>query len=76
MGTIDPIFFLHHTQIDRLWWLWQQVSPSNRTNDYAGNLPDGSDASLTDLMPMMGLADDRMVGDFMSTQTTDLCYEY
>jgi tyrosinase len=73
---LDPIFFLHHTQVDRLWWLWQQVSPSNRTNDYAGNLPDGSAASLTDLMPMMGLASDRMVSAFMSTQTTDLCYKY
>ncbi|MCJ1396714.1 hypothetical protein MMC18_009606 [Xylographa bjoerkii] len=20
----DPIFFLHHTQLDRLWWQWQQ----------------------------------------------------
>ncbi|TKA52283.1 hypothetical protein B0A55_13183, partial [Friedmanniomyces simplex] len=23
----DPLFFLHHTQLDRLWWLWQQRQP-------------------------------------------------
>lgn len=29
----DPLFFLHHTNLDRLWWNWQQASPENRTND-------------------------------------------
>lgn len=31
-GSIgDPLFFLHHTNVDRLWWNWQQVDPDNRT---------------------------------------------
>ncbi|KAJ0104427.1 hypothetical protein J7T55_010891 [Diaporthe amygdali] len=28
----DPLFFLHHTNLDRLWWDWQQVDPDTRTN--------------------------------------------
>lgn len=27
----DPLFFLHHTNLDRLWWNWQQVAPDTRT---------------------------------------------
>jgi len=67
---------MHHTQVDRLWWLWQQVDPVNRTNDYSGNRFDGSAAELTDIMPMMSLAKNRAVADFMSTATKDLCYKY
>ena len=67
----DPVFFLHHTQVDRLWWLWQQEDPTNRLNAYGG----GS-ARLQDVMPMADLAADRLVADFMSTQTADLCYTY
>ncbi|KAF5632290.1 Tyrosinase [Fusarium tjaetaba] len=32
----DPIFFLYHTQIDRLWSLWQQEDPKTRTIEFAG----------------------------------------
>lgn len=67
---------MHHTQVDRLWWLWQQANPTNRTYDYAGleygNIP----ASLNSTMLMLGMAADRQVGDFMSTKTADLCYKY
>ncbi|PVI05329.1 Di-copper centre-containing protein [Periconia macrospinosa] len=32
----DPIFFMHHAQVDRLWTLWQQADPETRNNDYVG----------------------------------------
>jgi tyrosinase len=25
----DPVFFLHHCNIDRLWWMWQSVHPGS-----------------------------------------------
>ncbi|KGO55074.1 Tyrosinase [Penicillium expansum] len=79
----DPIFFLHHTQIDRLWWLWQQEMPSNRTYDYSGiRTQDNFDgktppaATLNDLLPMLGMAKDLPVKQVMKTQTSLLCYRY
>ncbi|KAK1831521.1 hypothetical protein QBC39DRAFT_92827 [Podospora conica] len=75
----DPLFFLHHTNVDRLWWLWQQKSPQTRTNAYNGYRIDGSDsapASLDDVLPMMKFAADRKVREFMDVKSAGLCYTY
>ncbi|KAJ2898555.1 hypothetical protein MKZ38_003846 [Zalerion maritima] len=32
----DPLFYMHHANIDRLWWLWQKMDWRNRKNDIAG----------------------------------------
>ncbi|KAJ3168433.1 hypothetical protein HK101_011632 [Irineochytrium annulatum] len=36
----DPIFFLHHANIDRLWGLWQQNHP-NIASDFTGTVTQG-----------------------------------
>jgi tyrosinase len=28
----DPIFWMHHANIDRLWWQWQQANPGQNPN--------------------------------------------
>jgi len=28
----DPIFWMHHANIDRLWWQWQQAHPGQNPN--------------------------------------------
>ncbi|KAK7718911.1 hypothetical protein SLS57_006021 [Botryosphaeria dothidea] len=36
----DPLFMLHHTNLDRLWWLWQSVNLPSRLTDMTGrNIP-------------------------------------
>jgi tyrosinase len=36
----DPLFFLHHTNLDRLWWEWQSIDLTTRLTDIAGqNVP-------------------------------------
>ncbi len=40
----DPIFFLHHANVDRIWAEWQELSEAHRSA-YTGN------TSLNDLMP-------------------------
>lgn len=36
----DPIFFLHHAYIDRVWWQWQQANLTSRLTDISGrNVP-------------------------------------
>lgn len=36
----DPLFFLHHTYLDRVWWQWQQKNLTARLTDISGrNIP-------------------------------------
>ncbi|KAI3537135.1 hypothetical protein CABS01_10592 [Colletotrichum abscissum] len=42
----DPLFFLHHTNLDRLWWEWQSVNLTARLNEIGGPVV-ASDAFLT-----------------------------
>ncbi|KAK1625228.1 monooxygenase [Colletotrichum phormii] len=78
----DPLFFLHHVQIDRLWWLWQQADLTSRALDFSGqrNLPSGEadtrPASLNDTLPTLGLAVDIPIQQVMSTTTDLLYYKY
>ncbi|KAH9229139.1 hypothetical protein K456DRAFT_1923934 [Colletotrichum gloeosporioides 23] len=32
----DPLFYLHHTNLDRLWWSWQSRDLSTRLSDISG----------------------------------------
>lgn len=34
------LFFLHHANVDWLWWQWQQADPANRLYAYGGNVSD------------------------------------
>ena len=75
----DPIFFLHHGQIDRLWTLWQQKDLAVRGTAFGGPKTQGSasmDARLEDVMPFLGLTADIKVEEVMSTRSALLCYEY
>jgi len=73
----DPIFFLHHAQLDRLWWLWQLEDPE-RLFTYNGKAKDHLDhsASLDDPVNMNGLAPDVAVSEMMMTESSGLCYRY
>ncbi|KAH9809401.1 hypothetical protein DFH28DRAFT_989827 [Melampsora americana] len=75
----DPIFFLHHANIDWLWWKWQQADRSNRLFAYGGNRRSRStrqDATLSDTIGFMGLAPDRTVRSVMDISTSPHCYTY
>ncbi|TID18549.1 Guanine nucleotide-binding protein alpha-2 subunit [Venturia nashicola] len=79
----DPLFFLHHTQVDRLWWLWQMQDPGTRLKQFHGPAEDfrnttikHSQASKSDILPMGSIAEDMKVEDVMDTQGEYLCYEY
>lgn len=74
----DPIFFLHHAQLDRLWWRWQQLKPNTRFVEYTGQhmVNSSGNASLSDRLFVDTLAVDNAVGDVMSIQGKILCYDY
>ncbi|TDZ37774.1 Tyrosinase ustQ [Colletotrichum trifolii] len=77
----DALFFLHHAQVDRVWWMWQQADP-DRLKEYSGlqkfqNGTDNDDpASLSDPLRMLGLAEDVSVESVMSTAGGLLSYTY
>jgi tyrosinase len=38
VGPVDPLFFPHHTNLDRVWWEWQKLDLENRLKDISGPL--------------------------------------
>ncbi|PKS13374.1 hypothetical protein jhhlp_000145 [Lomentospora prolificans] len=82
----DPLFYLHHANVDRAWWSWQSRDLENRTmdisgpliafdfdNKVAGNLTLDHDMSL-------GVTNETTikvkVQDVMHIQRGRLCYNY
>ncbi|KAF5871960.1 putative gmc oxidoreductase protein [Botrytis fragariae] len=67
----DPVFFLHHTQLDRLWWLWQQKDIQSRLYQYRGAAAFKSleKASVKDLLLMGELIADIEVKDILDTES-------
>ena len=78
ISATDPLFFLHHAQVDRLWWLWQQMDTEERLYEYGGRSRDDSDAeaALTDRLEMHRLAPDVPVSEVMDTENGPFCYRY
>ncbi|SMQ51023.1 unnamed protein product [Zymoseptoria tritici ST99CH_3D7] len=78
----DPVFWLHHTQVDRLWWLWQQQEPDTRLKQFGGPTRDfrytdgGNGSSLQDNLPMAGLFGEQSVAEVMNAENGILCYRY
>ncbi|UQC87199.1 uncharacterized protein CLUP02_12701 [Colletotrichum lupini] len=74
----EPLFFLHHGNVDRAWAKWQGRN-ATRLADYAGfnNADKTISASITDTMPVLELIDvEPVVKDYMDTLSGPLCYTY
>ncbi|KAI1273109.1 hypothetical protein F5Y07DRAFT_411916 [Xylaria sp. FL0933] len=73
----DPIFWLHHVQLDRLWWLWQQEALQQRLYDYKQHKSEvPRPTSLQDVLQYRGLAKGVRVSQVMDTKGSTLCYRY
>lgn len=79
----DPAFWLHHAQIDRTWWIWQNQDLKTRltTNAVGGSItmmnnPPARDGLLTDMLEMGVLGKSYTIGDVINTQGGPLCYIY
>lgn len=78
----DPVFFMHHAMLDRVWWLWQALH-LEQAKSVAGtitlfNRPPSRNATLEDIIFMNYLdVDDVEIGDLMNTLSGEpLCYIY
>ena len=84
MSPGDPVFWLHHGQIDRVWWLWQAQKLEARLKDVAktmtmNDMPPSRNGTLDDVNNMGVLGGDVLTRDLMSTlggMGGKLCYIY
>jgi len=86
----DPMFFLHHAMIDRLWAQWQLVAPQNALSFTGGSVParetyaiyqtfpNGGPPFLNfeSVLPSDGLWENVTAFDVMDTRNEILCYTY
>lgn len=77
----DPIFFLHHAQIDRVWAIWQALDVESRQNAIYGtstlnNSPPSPEMSLTDSIAFGFAGQNEVFGDLMDTLGGKFCYRY
>lgn len=82
----DPLFFLHHANIDRIWWKWQLKSPQNFYAFAGGSIQTYTDPAypngyppwmnITDLLPTDGLFPQQSILSMMNTVAGNLCYVY
>jgi len=90
-STNDPLFFMHHSGIDRLWAIWQEEDLKNRLVDVTSpsarptfpgfrGAPPIPDLTLKTPIELGFAAPDRPVGDVMDIMNRDgkgfLCYRY
>lgn len=79
----DPIFFMHHTNLDRLWWSWQSRDLWHRLTDISGPIflmdygnEFGGNVTLDMEMTVGVNAKNITVKDTMNIIGGHLCYTY
>lgn len=81
----DPVFYLHHSMIDRIWWMWQMQDPGVRVySDKSiggtttfNNQPPSKEGTLDDVVHY-GFASgpSRKIRELQSTTGGPFCYIY
>lgn len=79
-SPVDPVFFLHHAMLDRVYWLWQALHPA-LAKTIAGTLtlfndPPSRDTSVNDLIDLGVNAPLLKISNLQDTLGSDLCYIY
>lgn len=82
---IDPVFYLHHANLDRVYWLWQSQNLAARLLDISGPIEllgtTGPNVTLDFQIEMGPLAKNITVRNLMDIEglasgTGPLCYKY
>ncbi|KAJ3034647.1 hypothetical protein HK097_004440 [Rhizophlyctis rosea] len=84
LSPSDPVFYMHHTNLDRVWWKWQKAGKKGeRYRDVAGpivpfdyqNTVKGN-VTLDYVTHLEELGKGAKVRDLMDTKGGFLCYDY
>ncbi|KAH7356246.1 hypothetical protein BKA66DRAFT_251524 [Pyrenochaeta sp. MPI-SDFR-AT-0127] len=76
----DPLFFLHHANLDRYFWEWQQKNLTARLNQVGGPIIpldySGKNVTLDFTLHLGNLAGNATLKDLLNTVGGTLCYTY
>jgi hypothetical protein len=78
----DPLFYLHHAWLDKLWWNWQSRDLSKRLAEIAGHTTRTRPAAgwiratLNDTLNMFGVVRNAAIREVMDIRGDLLCVEY
>jgi tyrosinase len=76
----DPLFFLHHGNIDHIFWLWQQKDLKERLNQVGGPVEpfdySGKNVTLDFEVDIGALAGSVKLRDLLDIHGPTLCYTY
>ncbi|KAK8021782.1 hypothetical protein PG990_006920 [Apiospora arundinis] len=76
----DPLFYLHHGNLDRILWMWQQQDLETRLNQVGGPIVPmdygGQNVTLDFTVNLGELAGDATLKQLLDTQGGVLCYTY
>ncbi|KAH6867026.1 hypothetical protein BKA58DRAFT_318389 [Alternaria rosae] len=76
----DPLFYLHHGNIDRIFWEWQQKDLETRLNEVGGPITpfdySGKNVTLDFTVNIGLLAGNATLKDLLNTEGGTLCYTY
>ena len=79
LKPIDPIFYLHHANLDRIWWNWQQTEPNIRLYEVSGRstiTPPFQNITLDFGLEMGGFAPITPIRQVMDIHSEPMCYTY
>ncbi|KAK1829565.1 tyrosinase-like protein [Podospora conica] len=81
VSSNDPVFWLHHAQIDRVYWIWQMLDFQNRKGVFGTNTfldqPPSANTTIEDLLVVAPLANSVKIKDVTNTVGgSPLCYIY
>ncbi|KAK6821304.1 hypothetical protein PG987_015704 [Apiospora arundinis] len=77
----EPLFWLHHGMVDRVWWIWQNQKPVERAFQVDGtrtmnNKPPSDNVTIEDTFDMGYNGGEVVIKDLVSTVAGPYCYIY
>ena len=78
-APLDPLFVLHHTNLDRLYWQWQRRTWALRSVKYSGKKTESDDSASArsdDLLVFGDVGPSVRVRGTLNTESGYLCYSY
>lgn len=72
-GSNEPLFYLHHRNVDHVWWEWQNKQPEYQFS--FGGRPGGND-TICDAVPLNDFGPDIPIGLALKTEWYPQCYTY